>query len=99
MIFLNPEIKTKIKIYRFNMEGYELLDDYMNIGYKFIMGDEAIYNEIKRNSDIVLIPDPELSEFELANELIEYFEDHEEYEKCADIQNVIKLKKVINKLI
>ena len=23
------------------MEGYELLDDYMNIGYKFIMGDEA----------------------------------------------------------
>ena len=52
MIFLNPEIKTKIKIYRFNMEGYELLDDYMNIGYKFIMGDEAIYNEIQRNSDI-----------------------------------------------
>jgi hypothetical protein len=42
------------------MEGYELLDDYMNIGYKFIMGDEVIYNEIKRNSDMVLIPDPEL---------------------------------------
>ena len=99
MIFLNPEIKTKIKIYRFNMEGYELLDDYMNIGYKFIMGDEAIYNEIQRSSDMVFIPDPELSEFELAEELIEYFEEHEEYEKCANIQNAIKLKKVINKLI
>ena len=81
------------------MEGYELLDDYMNIGYKFIMGDEAIYNEIQRSSDMVFIPDPELSEFELANELIEYFEEQEEYEKCANIQNMIKLKKVINKLI
>jgi hypothetical protein len=36
---------------------------------------------------------------ELAEDLLEYFEYHEEYEKCADIQNIIKLKKVINKLI
>tara|TARA_B100001778_G_scaffold129123_1_gene106227 strand:+ start:960 stop:1205 length:246 start_codon:yes stop_codon:yes gene_type:complete len=81
------------------MEGYELLDDYMNIGYKFIMGNNSIYNTIQKSSDMVFIPDPELSEFELAEELIEYFEEHEEYEKCANIQNVIKLKKVINKLI
>ena len=29
-----------------------------------------------------------------------FFEiEHEEYEKCANIQNMIKIKKVINKLI
>ena len=81
------------------MEGHELLDDYMNIGYKFVMGDDSIYDTIQKSSDMVFIPDPELSEFELADELIEYFEEHEEYEKCANIQNAIKLKKVINKLI
>ena len=81
------------------MEGHELLDDYMNIGYKFVMGDDSIYDTIQKSSDMVFIPDPELSEFELAEELIEYFEEHEEYEKCANIQNAIKLKKVINKLI
>ena len=83
------------------MEGYELVDKAMNVGYRMLLGEEIDFepNDSDEVEDMVFIPDPTISEMELANELIEYFEDHEEYEKCADIQNVIKLKKVINKLI
>ena len=47
--------------------------------------------------DMIFIPDPELTELEMAEDLLEYFESTEEYEKCANIRDVINLKKVINK--
>ena len=48
---------------------------------------------------MIFIPDPELSENELAEELMEYFIDTQEYEKCANIRDVMNLNKVIKSLI
>ena len=50
-------------------------------------------NEIE---DMVFIPDPEQSELELAEDLLEYFESTEEYEKCANIKSIINLNKTID---
>jgi protein-arginine kinase activator protein McsA len=47
---------------------------------------------------MVFIPDPTISEFELAEDLLEYFIEEEEYEKCANIRDIINLKKTINRL-
>ena len=100
MIFLNLEIKTKIKNYRFNMEGYELVDKAMNVGYRMLLGEEITYepNDSDKVEDMVFIPDPTISEFELAEDLLEYFIEEEEYEKCANIRDIINLKKTINRL-
>ena len=100
MIFLNLEIKTKIKNYRFNMEGYELVDKAMNVGYRMLLGEEITYepNDSDKVEDMVFIPDPTISEMELAEDLLEYFIEEEEYEKCANIRDIINLKKTINKL-
>jgi|TARA_R100001129_G_C5292765_1_gene240151 hypothetical protein len=80
------------------MEGFELLDKAMNSSYKFLLGDDSIFESIPESDEMVFIPDPEISEEELAEELIEYFLDNQEYEKCANIRDVMKLKKVIYKL-
>ena len=100
MIFLNLEIKTKIKNYRFNMEGYELVDKAMNVGYRMLLGEEITYepNDSDKVEDMVFIPDPTISEMELAEDLLEYFTEEEEYEKCANIRDIINLKKTINRL-
>jgi len=90
----------KIKNYRFNMEGYELVDKAMNVGYRMLLGEEITYepNDSDKVEDMVFIPDPTISEFELAEDLLEYFIEEEEYEKCANIRDIINLKKTINKL-
>ena len=48
---------------------------------------------------MVVIPDPEATELEIAEDLLDYFESTEEYEKCANIRDVIKLNKFLNKVI
>ena len=48
---------------------------------------------------MIFIPDPELNEEELANELIEYFIAEEDYEKCANIRDVMKLNKSIKTIL
>tara|TARA_B100000530_G_C15924009_1_gene474286 strand:+ start:546 stop:833 length:288 start_codon:yes stop_codon:yes gene_type:complete len=90
----------KIKNYRFNMEGYELVDKAMNVGYRMLLGEEITYepNDSDKVEDMVFIPDPTQSEMELANDLLEYFIEEEEYEKCANIRDIINLKKTINRL-
>jgi len=76
-----------------------MLDKAMNSGYKFLMGDDSIFEKIEETDEMIFIPDPEMDDYELADDLIEYFIDTEEYEKCANIRDMINLKKVINKLI
>ena len=49
--------------------------------------------------DMVFIPDPETSELEMAEDLLEYFESTEEYEKCANIKVIISNINVVNELI
>ena len=83
------------------MEGAELLDKAMNVGYDMIMGeDKQIYhNDSNEIEDMVFIPDPELSTDELTEDLIEYFVSTEEYEKCANIKSIINNIKILNILI
>ncbi len=84
-----------------NMEGLGLLDKAMNIGYTMLMAidEQIIPSDSNEIEDMVFIPDPEQSELELAEDLLEYFESTEEYEKCANIRDVIKSINVINDLI
>jgi hypothetical protein len=55
-------------------------------------------NDSDEVEDMVFIPDPTISEMELAEDLLEYFTEEEEYEKCANIRDIIILKKTINRL-
>jgi hypothetical protein len=48
---------------------------------------------------MIFIPDPEITELEMAEDLLEYFESTEEYEKCANLKTIISNIKVINSLI
>jgi|TARA_R100001163_G_C5006172_1_gene153638 hypothetical protein len=81
------------------MEGSEMLDKAMNSGYKFLMGDDSIFETIEETDEMIFIPDPEMDDYELANDLLEYFIETEEYEKCANIRDIIKLNKILKKLI
>ena len=49
--------------------------------------------------DMIFIPDPETTELEMAKDLLEYFESTEEYEKCANIEAIIRNIKTLNTLI
>ena len=101
MIFLNPLVRIKINHYRFNMEGYELVDKAMNVGYRMLLGEDIDFepNDSDEVEDMIFIPDPTITEMELAEDVLEYFTEEEEYEKCANIRDIINLKKSLKKLI
>ena len=92
MIFQNPLVRIRINHYLFNMEGENLLHKAMNVGYNMLIGIETPFEP--NDSDEI-----ELNEVELANELIEYFAEHEEYEKCVNIRNIINLNKMLSKIL
>jgi hypothetical protein len=83
------------------MEGQILLGKAMDISYKMLMGEDIEFepNDSNKIEDMIFIPDPEISELEMASDLLEYFESTEEYEKCTNIKNIIKLNKIINKCL
>jgi hypothetical protein len=83
------------------MEGQILLGKAMDISYKMLMGEDIEFepNDSNKIEDMIFIPDPEISELEMASNLLEYFESTEEYEKCTNIKNIIKLNKIINKCL
>ena len=80
------------------MKELELLDKAMNVGYTMLMGidEQIIPSDSNEIEDMVFIPDPEQTEMELAEDLLDYFESTEEYEKCANIRDIINLKKTID---
>ena len=80
------------------MKELELLDKAMNVGYTMLMGidEQIIPSDSNEIEDMVFIPDPEQTEMELAEDLIDYFESTEEYEKCANIRDVINLNKTLD---
>lgn len=69
------------------MDGYDMLDKAMNVGYDVLVGNDITIEPNDSNvvEDMIFVPDPELTKEELAMECIEYFESIEEYEKCAQI--------------
>ena len=54
------------------MEGYELVDKAMNVGSRMLLGDAITYepNDSDEVEDMVFIPDPTISEMELAEDLL-----------------------------
>jgi len=80
------------------MKELELFDRAMNVSYNMIMGiDEQITpSNSDEIEDMVVIPDPEATELEIAEDLLDYFESTEEYEKCANIRDVINLNKTLD---
>ena len=80
------------------MQELELLDKAMNVGYNMLLGTFKAFkpNDSDEIEDMIFIPDPELTELEMANDLLEYFELTEEYEKCANIKSIINLNKTID---
>ena len=83
------------------MEGAELLDKAMNVGYNMLLGKDKPFepNDSDEIEDMIFIPDPEITELEMAEDLLEYFESTEEYEKCANIKSIINNIKILNILI
>ena len=83
------------------MEGEELLDKAMNVGYNMLLGKDKPFepNDSDEMEDMIFIPDPEITELEMAEDLLEYFESTEEYEKCANIKSIINNIKILNILI
>ena len=83
------------------MEELKLLDKAMNVGYNMLLGKDKPFepNDSDEIEDMIFIPDPEITELEMAEDLLGYFESTEEYEKCANVRDAIKSINVINKLI
>tara|TARA_B100000768_G_scaffold137261_1_gene128298 strand:- start:509 stop:763 length:255 start_codon:yes stop_codon:yes gene_type:complete len=80
------------------MEELELFDRAMNVGYNMLLGIDKPFvpNDSDEIEDMVLIPDPESTDLEMAEDLLEYFESTEEYEKCANIKKLINNLKTID---
>ena len=80
------------------MKELELFDRAMNVSYNMIMGidEQIIPSDSDEIEDMVVIPDPEATELEIAEDLLDYFESTEEYEKCANIRDVINLNKTLD---
>ena len=87
--------------YPFNMKEMELLNKAMNVGYDMLLGKDKPLepNDSNEIEDMIFIPDPEITELEMAEDLLEYFESTEEYEKCANIKSIIGNIKTLNVLI
>ena len=83
------------------MEGIDLLDKAMNVGYDMLLGKDKPLepNDSNEIEDMIFIPDPEITELEMAEDLLEYFESTEEYEKCSNIKSIIGNIKTLNILI
>ena len=83
------------------MEGHELVDKAMNVGYRMLLGEYIDFepNDSNEVEDMIFIPDPTITEMELAEDLLEYFIEEEEYEKCANIRDIIKLNKSIKTIL
>ena len=101
MIFLDQLVRIKTNHYHFNMEGIDLLDKAMNVGYNMLMGKNEPFTPTDSDEleDMIIIPDPEITEEEMATDLLEYFESTEEYEKCANIKSIISNMDVVNSLL
>tara|TARA_R110001592_G_scaffold34653_2_gene118911 strand:- start:4092 stop:4343 length:252 start_codon:yes stop_codon:yes gene_type:complete len=83
------------------MKELELLDKAMNVGYNMLLGKDEPFEPTDSNEieDMIFIPDPEITELEMSNDLLEYFESTEEYEKCINVKLAISNINAINNLI
>tara|TARA_Y100000361_G_scaffold41742_1_gene35789 strand:+ start:854 stop:1126 length:273 start_codon:yes stop_codon:yes gene_type:complete len=78
----------------------ELVDLAMNNAYAMLIGNKSIDELLDdEDSEMVLVPDPEITDEELSEDLIEYFITTEEYEKCAKIKDLMTFRKMIDNIL
>ena len=81
------------------LKDIDLLDLAMNNAYNILMGDKSMEDVINQDSEIILMLDPDLSDEELSEDLIEYFISTEEYEKCSEIKDMTKFRTMVDNII
>ena len=77
----------------------EMVDLAMNNAYAMLVGNKSIDELLDADEEMVLVPDPEITDEELSEDLIEYFITTEEYEKCAKIKDLMTFRKMIDKIL
>ena len=77
----------------------ELVDLAMNNAYAMLVGNKSIDELLDEDKEMVLVPDPEISDEELSEDLIEYFITTEEYEKCAKIKDLMNFRDMIDNIL
>ena len=77
----------------------ELVDLAMNNAYAMLVGNKSIDDLLDEEEEMVLVPDPEISDEELSEDLIEYFITTEEYEKCTKIKDLMNFRKMIDNIL
>ena len=78
----------------------ELVDLAMNNAYAMLVGNKSIDDLLDDdNKEMILVPDPDITDEELSEDLIEYFITTEEYEKCAKIKDLMAFRKMIDKIL
>ena len=76
-----------------------MVDLAMNNAYAMLVGNKSIDELLDEDEEMVLVPDPEITDEELSEDLIEYFITTEEYEKCAKIKDLMTFRKMIDKIL
>ena len=81
------------------LDDHELVDLAMNSAYDVLIGNKTIDEIMDQDAEMIFVPDPEISDEIMSEDLIEYFITTEEYEKCAKIKDLMTFRNIINKLI
>ena len=78
----------------------EMVDLAMNNAYAMLIGNKSIDDLLDDESkEMVLVPDPDITDEELSEDLIEYFITTEEYEKCAKIKDLMSFRRMIDNIL
>ena len=77
----------------------ELVDLAMNNAYAMLVGNKSIDDLLDEEEEMILVPDPEITDEELSEDLIEYFITTEEYEKCTKIKDLMNFRKMIDNIL
>ena len=88
-----------MKINNTELDDHELVDLAMNSAYDVLIGKKTIDEIMDQDAEMIFVPDPEVSDEIMSEDLIEYFITTEEYEKCAKIKDLMKFRKILNNLI
>ena len=77
------------------LDDEEIVDLAMNNAYAMLIGNKSIDDILDEEAEMILVPDPEITDEELSEDLIEYFITTEEYEKCAKIKDLMTFRNII----
>ena len=81
------------------LDDHELVDLAMNSAYDVLIGNKTMDEIMDQDAEMIFVPDPEISDEIMSEDLIEYFITTEEYEKCAKIKDLMTFRKIKNKII